>query len=110
MKLFSIIILSIVLVACGKQAPTPQSQSSESIFVLFENGGTVAQSEQGEALNTALNLLQQITSLDRRKATRNTQVHIILSALPGQAPPASYWNRQKTLRICWCSNHPFLIW
>jgi len=84
MKFFKIFCLSIVLVACGEQAPAPQTQPSESIFVLIENGGTVAQSDHIDALDTALHLFQQLTKLAHRKATRNAHIHIVLSASPNR--------------------------
>ena len=80
--LFSILLFT--LPACGEQAPTPKAQRSEAIFVLIENGGTIMEEDQADALNTALHLFQQLTSLGRRKATRSAQIHIILSALPNR--------------------------
>lgn len=84
MKFFNIILVCFFLAACGQQTSTPQNQPPESIFVLIENGGTVAEEERGEAFETALNLLQQITTLSRRKSTRKAQVHIVLSASPNR--------------------------
>ncbi|MFI0416403.1 MAG: hypothetical protein ACH255_19940 [Candidatus Thiodiazotropha sp.] len=84
MKFLKILSLCLFLVACGKHPPAPQERLPESIFVLIENGGTVAENERDEAMETALQLLQQLTSLDRRKATRNAQVHIVLSASPNR--------------------------
>lgn len=84
MKLLATTILVLVLAACGEQtAPTPPHKT-EAIFVLIENGGTVMEEDQGEALNTALHLFQQLTTLGRRKATKNTQIHIVLSAMPNR--------------------------
>ena len=63
---------------------TPPPKPTEAIFVLFENGGTVAMEEQQDAHDTMMHLLHQITKLDRRKATRDVQVYIVLSALPNR--------------------------
>jgi len=84
MKLLTAIVFVFTLVACGEQSPPAQAQKIESIFVLVENGGTIVKEDQGEALNTALNLFQQLTTLGRRRATRNTQIHIVLSAVPNR--------------------------
>lgn len=82
MKILTAIVFVFGLVACGEQSPPAQVHNTESIFVLVENGGTIREEDQGEALNTALNLFQQLTTLGRRRATKNTQIHIVLSALP----------------------------
>ncbi|WP_241086680.1 hypothetical protein [Candidatus Vondammii sp. HM_W22] len=84
MKTLSVIILIIALAACSEQTPSLQMQKTESIFVLVENGGTIMEEDQEEALNTALHLFQQLTTLGLRKATKNTQIHIVLSALPNR--------------------------
>ena len=84
MKILTAILLVFGLVACGEQTPPAQAPKTESIFVLVENGGTIMKEDQGEALNTALNLFQQLTTLGRRRATKNTQIHIVLSALPNR--------------------------
>ena len=84
MKTITFIFIVLSLSACGDRPATGEKPLSQSIFVLFENGGTVPEDEQEDALNTALHLLQQLTELDRRKATRNTQIQIILSALPNR--------------------------
>jgi hypothetical protein len=84
MKLLTTFVFVFALVACGEQsAPTPPNKT-EAIFVLIENGGTVMEEDQSEALNTALHLFQQLTTLGRRKATKDTQIHIVLSALPNR--------------------------
>lgn len=84
MKILSAIVFVFGLVACGEQTPPAQVQKTESIFVLVENGGTIMEEDQGEALNTALHLFQQLTTLGRRRATKNVQIHIVLSALPNR--------------------------
>lgn len=84
MKHIITLVLALCITACGEQAQTSKAQPHEDIFVLIENGGTIASEDQDEALNTALNLLQQLTSLARRKATNDIQIHIILSALPNR--------------------------
>lgn len=84
MKYIITLILALCITACGEQAQEPKTQVQEDIFVLIENGGTIASEDHDAALNTALNLLQQLTSLARRKATNDIQIHIILSALPNR--------------------------
>lgn len=83
MKRLIALILCTFLFACNdRPATVTEPQSNEAIFLLIENGGTAAQEEQDEAFNTFLHLLQQLTKLAKRKATRDTQVHILLSSLP----------------------------
>jgi hypothetical protein len=85
MKGLAIFILCLAMISCGPQPPAGDShQKSEAIFVLIENGGTVALDQQDDALSAGLHLLQQLTKLARRKATRHAQVHILLSALPNR--------------------------
>ena len=84
MKIIIFTILTFLLAACGQQSPNPQAQKRQAIFVLIENGGTVADADQGDAKETALHLFEQLTKLERRKATRNSQIHIILSATPNR--------------------------
>ena len=85
MKRISILIFCIVLCACSNQPSTVNTpKSNEAIFVFLENGGTVPADEQEDALNATLYLLGQLTKLGRRHATRHTQVHILLSALPNR--------------------------
>ncbi|MBV1952635.1 MAG: hypothetical protein KUG64_10640 [Cycloclasticus sp.] len=84
MKTLIFVCLTLFVTACSEQTPPSQPPETTSIFILFENGGTITGEEQPDALNTMLNLLQQISDLDKRKATRNTQVNIVLSALPNR--------------------------
>ena len=85
MKRIIALILCSFLFACNDRPPTGGTeQNNASIFVLIENGGTVTTDEQNDALNTSLHLLQQLTKLARRRATRDTQVYILLSALPNR--------------------------
>ena len=84
MKIITLTILTFLLAACGQQSPAPQAHKNQAIFVLIENGGTVAENEQGDAKNSALHLFQQLTKLERRKATRSAQIHIVLSASPNR--------------------------
>jgi hypothetical protein len=74
MKFFKIISMCILLAACGEQTSTPTKQPTEAIFVLIENGGTVAENDRDAAMDTALNMLQQLTA----------QIHIVLSASPNR--------------------------
>ena len=85
MKTLSILVLCVFLFSCSNPPSTGDTApNNESIFVLIENGGTIVPEEQDEARNVAFNLFQQITKLSRRRATRDTQVHILLSALPNR--------------------------
>ena len=84
MKYLTTLILCALLSSCSEQSPAPANQNNEAIFVLIENGGTIPVGEQDGALNVTWHLLQQLTKLERRKATRNTQIHILLSALPNR--------------------------
>ncbi len=85
MKRLSILIFCMVLCSCSNQSTTTNTQpNNEAIFVLIENGGTVAKDEQNDALDVTLHLLQQLTKLGRRAATRKCQIHILLSALPNR--------------------------
>ena len=84
MKILTFMFIALLLTACGEQAPPPQKPPVQSVFVLFENGGTIAASDQDDALNTMLYLLQQLSEMDRRKATRNAQINIVLGALPNR--------------------------
>lgn len=84
MKYFPIIFLCIFICSCNEHHSVNVTQKNEAIFVLIENGGTIAPGEQEEAVSISLNLLQQLTKLGRRKATKNNQIHILLSALPNR--------------------------
>ena len=78
MKRLIALILCIFFFACNDRPTTVgEPKNTEAIFILIENGGTVTTDEQEEALNTTLHLLQQLTKLARRKATQDTQVHIL---------------------------------
>ncbi|MGH1470839.1 MAG: hypothetical protein ACRBCS_06575 [Cellvibrionaceae bacterium] len=79
-----ILALALVVSACSQEQTPSTPQTSEDIFVLIENGGTINEENYEDALDTSLNLLQQLTTLGRRKATRNSQIHIVLSALPNR--------------------------
>ncbi|MBT3022033.1 MAG: hypothetical protein KUF77_09695 [Candidatus Thiodiazotropha sp. (ex Lucina aurantia)] len=83
MNIIKVLSACLLLAACSEQAAPPEPQST-AIFTLIENGGSVAQEDQEHALNTALHLFQNITTLARRKATRDAQVHIILTATPNK--------------------------
>ncbi len=83
--IISLIILVLLSFGCKQEAKVNDSmQETDAIFVLIENGGTIAEEDQDDAQGTALHLLQQLTTLSRRKSTRNTQVHILFSSLPNR--------------------------
>ncbi|PJB70253.1 MAG: hypothetical protein CO093_08560 [Alphaproteobacteria bacterium CG_4_9_14_3_um_filter_47_13] len=58
------------------------NEAKQTIFVLIENGGTVEDTEA--AAETAKHLLGQLTQLKNRRATRDAQIVIILSAMPNR--------------------------
>ncbi len=79
------IFLCLFLFSCADHSSNESKTSSnEAIFILIENGGTIAADEQDDARSTALHLLAQLTKLSRRKATRDAEIHILLSALPNR--------------------------
>ena len=85
MKHIAPLILCIVLFSCSSHPSSENTpKNSEAIFVLVENGGTIVSEEQEDAVNTTLNLLQQLTKLGRRHETRNSEIYIILTALPNR--------------------------
>ena len=50
MKKLQFLVMALVLSACDGQATAPQAQKTEGIFVLIENGGTIAEEDQAETL------------------------------------------------------------
>jgi hypothetical protein len=85
MKYIAALILCVFISSCSEQTPPSVAiQDNEAIYVLIENGGTIPPEEQEGALDVVFHLLQQLTKMERRKATRNTQIHILLSALPNR--------------------------
>ncbi|GAB6906259.1 conserved hypothetical protein [Desulfosarcina cetonica] len=85
MKRIIALILCTFLFACNDRPVSVNApQSNEAIFLLIENGGTVTKEQHDESFKTCLHLLQQLTKLAKRKATRDTQVHILLSAQPNR--------------------------
>ncbi len=79
-----ILVFILTISACSQDQTPVTQQPVEDTYVLIENGGTINEEDYKSALNTSLNLLQQLTQLSRRKATRNSQIHIVLSALPNR--------------------------
>ena len=84
MKILTFVFIALFISACGDGSAPTKKPPVQSVFVLFENGGTIAASDQDDALNTMLYLLQQLSEMDRRKATRNAQINIVLGALPNR--------------------------
>lgn len=73
------------LIACsGNEPPIAEPVKTEAIFLLIENGGTIADSEQDDANDTVLHLMQQLISLTHHKATRSTQINLVLTATPNR--------------------------
>ena len=85
MKRVTYLMIFISMMSCAAPPSSGVVQGkNEAVFVLIENGGTVGEDERQDALSTSLHLLQQLTKLAKRKATRDTQIHILLSALPNR--------------------------
>ena len=87
MRNLIIVGVAVIAIALFSKSETQSAETripKDAIFVLFENGGTVSASDQENMRHTMLNLLQQITKLSRRKATRDIDVHIVLSAEPNR--------------------------
>jgi len=84
MRIFIFVLLSLALGACSGEASRAKKADTQAIFVLIENGGTVAPEDQKEARLTINNLLHQLSKMDRRKATRGVQIHVVLTALPNR--------------------------
>lgn len=82
-KILNTLFCCFMLTACGEQA-TPPEPPSAAIFVLLENGGSISEEDQHDASDTALNLLQQLTDLQFRKATRDTQINLVLTTNPNK--------------------------
>ncbi|MEM8563212.1 MAG: hypothetical protein AAGF57_13295 [Pseudomonadota bacterium] len=59
-----------------------QDDPSRHIMIVIENGGVVPQAQREEALRLTFALLGEVTELRKRRATRETQVSIILTANP----------------------------
>jgi hypothetical protein len=81
------IITTLLIIAYSVLTPPPASAKRPSapelaIFVLIENGGSVTDTKA--AKQTTKHLLGQLTTLKRRRATKNAQIYIILSALPNR--------------------------
>ncbi len=81
---FAIIIAVVVLNHYPEKSSVQKISQPPSIYTLIENGGTVPEEEQEEALQTVYSLLQQLISLERRKSTKNTQINIILTSQPNR--------------------------
>ncbi len=83
-KYLVVLLMSVTLFGCGAPASEPAHISSEAIFLLLENGGSVPGENQAASINAANHLLQKLTKLDRHKASRNAQIYIVLSAKPNE--------------------------
>lgn len=94
-KILTILSCSVLLVACGKQEPQSQANPSTSVFVIWENGGTIQPDKQEQSQVTAFHLLQSLGELERHKSSRNTTINIIETARPN--------------RIAWSGNPASLL-
>lgn len=82
MKHLLLIALAIFLLAPSHVHAGQQDERKQTIFVLIENGGTVEDTQT--AMETTKHLLGQLTTLSRRRATKNAQIIILLSAMPNR--------------------------
>ncbi len=82
-RLSRFIAIGIAAVAIVTAAPaTAKNMRGPAIIVLVENGGTVE--DQEHQIKTVTHLLGQLTTLQRRRATRDAQISIVLSASPNK--------------------------
>jgi len=83
-KFISILICSLLLCACGEQPSENKTpiNASKAIYLVWENGGVVADDQKKLSKTLALNLLQQLTTLARHKATRGAVINIIETGKP----------------------------
>lgn len=77
-------ISSTLLAACIALSPitgvNAKDEKQTAIFVLIENGGTITDKDaQSEAISF---MLGELADLRKRRATRDTQIHLVLSAMP----------------------------
>jgi hypothetical protein len=78
--IFTTTAAAALLVLAGSVAPAVASDAPPAIFVVIENGGVV---QDPEAAATAISYtLGELTQLRRRRATRDTQIHLIQTARP----------------------------
>ncbi len=59
-----------------------KDERAQAIIVLIENGGTIE--DQKQQIKTVTHLLGQLTTLQHRRASRNAQISIVLSASPNK--------------------------
>lgn len=76
--------LAILLTACILFPPPTMAgkQDRQAIVLLIENGGVVE--DRDAAMNTVKHLLGQLTTLKRRRATRDAQIMIVLTTMPNR--------------------------
>lgn len=65
---------------CASGPAVRASESQPAYFLVIENGGTVSDREAAQEI--ASHVLGELVELRRRRATREAQIHIILTASP----------------------------
>ncbi|GJL65994.1 MAG: hypothetical protein NPIRA05_09650 [Nitrospirales bacterium] len=87
-KLFFPALVFVLAISLISKSPpssnTTTRPETSSVYVLIENGGTVDEQDQPAALDAINHLMQQLSELERRRATRDTDIHIVLSTLPNR--------------------------
>lgn len=73
---------TVLMLACAPMAGHAADNDKTAIFVLIENGG--ATTDTDAAMTTVRHLLNQLTDLQRRRATRDATISIVLSAMPNR--------------------------
>lgn len=71
-----------LLSACLSVTPAWAAGGDKAILLVIENGATVLNQEA--ALETIRSVLSELTGLNKKKATRDTAIHIITTANPTQ--------------------------
>ncbi len=77
---FALVLAVAMMAASPRPGLATEEEERRAVVLVIENGGTI-QDPAGLA-ETAAHLLGQLTELARRRATRETEISIILSANP----------------------------
>ncbi len=82
-SIIALIYAAFIIAGCSSDHSTNAIKQPD-IVILMENSSTVAEGEQAFAIETLMNLLQQLTSLADRKLTRDSKIHLVLSSRPNR--------------------------
>ncbi len=82
MSNFIISFMAVLALAFAPIHAKAAAKEETAIIVLIENGGSVT--DQDAAMLTIKHLLHQLTSLQRKRATRDATISIVLSAAPNR--------------------------